>query len=32
MHYELYQAHLLGGALDYLDALPLKGVVSENGK
>ncbi|MCP5853708.1 hypothetical protein, partial [Klebsiella pneumoniae] len=31
MHYELYQAHLLGGALDYLDALPLKGVVSENG-
>jgi hypothetical protein len=24
MHYELYQAHLLGGALDYLDALPLK--------
>jgi hypothetical protein len=22
MHYELYQAHLLGGALDYLDALP----------
>ncbi|MDW1200112.1 hypothetical protein R7J03_24840 [Klebsiella pneumoniae] len=24
MHYELYQAHLLGGAPDYLDALPLK--------
>ncbi|WP_323095016.1 hypothetical protein [Klebsiella variicola] len=24
MHYELYQARLLGGALDYLDALPLK--------
>lgn len=24
MHYELYQARVLGDALDYLDALPLK--------
>ncbi|HFI6120595.1 TPA: hypothetical protein ACGR07_002871 [Escherichia coli] len=24
MHFELYQAHVLGDALDYLDALPLK--------
>ena len=24
MHYEPYQARLLGGALDYLDAPPLK--------
>ncbi len=32
MHYELYQAHLLGGALDYLDALPLKRPSGVNGR